>query len=223
MKKENWTDAQGFDNRAQAWDASAVRAALADAVARAIVAHMPVAEPPAALEFGAGTGLVTLRVAPHCGTVTAIDTSSQMLQVLQEKIADTNIANIRTRMLDLSLPGAAAELGMTFDFAFSSMTLHHIPDTQLFLATLCNCIRPGGMVAIADLDSEDGSFHDNGSTLVHYGFERSRLREMFEQAGFCCVSFITAHTIEKTNRDGKIASYPVFLVTARKPESREAL
>lgn len=217
MTDNNWTDSQRFDSKASEWDANAVRAALADAVSRAIIAHMPISRPEKALEFGCGTGLVTLKVAPRCGTVTAVDTSGEMLRMLNEKIAASNIVNVSPTLLDLTLPDAAGKLEGPFDFVFSSMTLHHIPDTAAFLEQLYRHMTPGGVLSIADLDAEDGLFHDDDTEQVHLGFDRNSLAKQLEAAGFISISFITAHIIEKRNRAGHQASYPVFLATAAKP------
>jgi len=219
MSDKNWTDTERFDNKAAEWDANALRAALADAVSRAVIARMPVGKPGSALEFGCGTGLVTTRVAPHCALLTAVDSSSEMLRILNEKIAADSVQNIRTLLLDFSRPEEAAGLEGGYDFVYSSMTLHHIPDTGTFLRELISHMSPGGTLAIADLDAEDGLFHDDATEKVHHGFDRTALTERLEASGFSGVSFITAHVIEKTNRAGKRASYPVFLVTAVKPRA----
>jgi ubiquinone/menaquinone biosynthesis C-methylase UbiE len=216
MSDKNWTDTERFDSKAAEWDANAVRAALADAIARAIIAHMPVGKPANALEFGCGTGLVTTRIAPHCERLTALDSSPEMLRMLGEKIAAGNIANIAPLHLDFSRPEEAAGLARDYDFVCSSMTLHHIPDTASFLRELIAHMSPGGALAIADLDAEDGLFHDDATEKVHHGFDRTALQALLESVGFAAISFMTAHIIEKKNRDGNMASYPVFLVTAVK-------
>lgn len=218
MTDNSWTDTERFDSKAAQWDANAIRASLADAVSRALIAHMPVMRPLNALEFGCGTGLLTTRIAPCCTAVTAVDTSQEMLKVLDAKIASSVIPNVRTAKLDLSHPGASEELPAPFDYICSSMTLHHIPDTLPFLSMLNTLCTPGGMLAIADLDREDGLFHDDATEKVHHGFDRRALQEMLETAGFSMVSFMTAHIIEKPNRAGRYASYPVFLFTALKPQ-----
>lgn len=218
MNDKNWTDTERFDNKAAQWDANAVRAALGDAVARAIIAHMPVAKPQNALEFGCGTGLVTTRIAPHCERLTAVDSSGEMLRVLSDKIAAASITNIVPLHLDFSRPEGATELAGGFDFICSSMTLHHIPDTKGFVQELFGHMAPGGTLAIADLDAEDGLFHDDDTEKVHHGFDRQALRELLEASGFINVAFMTAHCIEKKNRAGNHATYPVFLLTALKPD-----
>ena len=219
MTDNSWTDTGRFDSKASEWDANAMRAALADAVSRAIIAHMPVKRPQSALEFGCGTGLVTCRVAPCCESLTAVDSSPEMMRMLRGKIVETGITNVSTVVMDLTRPEASAALPGKFDFVFSSMTLHHIPDTAHFLRQLNILMAPGGTISIADLDAEDGFFHDDDAEQVHHGFRRLELQKMLEAAGFACVAFMTAHLIEKRNRAGQLAAYPVFLATAVKPKT----
>jgi len=180
---------------------------------------MPVGKPANALEFGCGTGLVTTRIAPHCLQLTAVDSSREMLRMLGEKIAASAIANVTPLHLDFSRPEEAAGLDRDYDFVYSSMTLHHIPDTASFLRELIGHMSPGGALAIADLDAEDGLFHNDATEKVHHGFDRTELQALLESAGFAGVSFMTAHIIEKKNREGNLKNYPVFLVTAVKPKA----
>jgi ubiquinone/menaquinone biosynthesis C-methylase UbiE len=217
MSEQNWTDTRRFDNKAAEWDANAVRSALAEAVTRAIIAHMPIGKPQNALEFGCGTGLVTTRIALHCNRLTAVDSSGEMLRMLGDKLAANAITNVTPLHLDFSRPEQASHLVGSFDFVFSSMTLHHIPDTAAFLRELARHMAPGGTLAIADLDAEDGLFHDDATEKVHFGFDRKALGTLLEASGFGSVAFITAHIVEKKNREGNVARYPVFLVTAIRP------
>lgn len=65
-------------------------------------------------------------------------------------------------------------------------------------------------MALADLDSEAGTFHPADTQGVfHNGFDREQMQSMLRAAGFGDVRFVTAVTLD---RDG--TSYPVFLVTA---------
>jgi len=65
------------------------------------------------------------------------------------------------------------------------------------------------------LDKEDGSFHTDGTTDVHLGFERAELQKWVEEAGFADVKFSTAYEIKK-KIDGIEKIFPVFLLTATK-------
>jgi hypothetical protein len=74
-------------------------------------------------------------------------------------------------------------------------------------------LAPGGRIALADLDAEDGSFHDADAEGIHHlGFPRDRVAGFARMAGFVEVAFSTATEIEKNGR-----RYPLFLLTARRP------
>lgn len=211
-----WNSSRRFDLKAAEWDENPRRTALAESVAKAVIETARPSASMRAMEFGCGTGLLTLALAPHLGRLTAIDTSAEMLGVLQKKIETLGIRTVETRCADL-LQTSNADLGVDeIDFICSSMTLHHIADTQALLNRLAGLLRKGGTVAIADLDLEDGFFHDDETEEVHPGFERSRLQAMLEKAGFGPVSFRTACEVSKTNRAGETKTYPIFLATAVK-------
>jgi ubiquinone/menaquinone biosynthesis C-methylase UbiE len=213
---DSWNSPDKFNREASQWDDNPRRSALAQAVAKAIIATAKPSKTMRALEFGCGTGLVTLEIAPLVSMVSAIDTSREMLSVLEEKIRRFGITNIETSGLDLLTHLQKGEEEESFDLIYSSMTLHHISDTAGFLNRISSILAPGGMIAIADLDKEDGLFHDDPLEKVHHGFERGELAVMLEAAGLQTTKFETAYLFEKENREGKRVAYPVFLVTATK-------
>jgi 2-polyprenyl-3-methyl-5-hydroxy-6-metoxy-1,4-benzoquinol methylase len=103
-------------------------------------------------------------------------------------------------------------LGERFDAVVSAMALHHVQDTDRLLRSFRDHLEPGGQLALADLDSEDGTFHPADTAGVfHFGFDREELRHKLEAAGFEAVRFQTA--VEVTREDGR--AYSVFFVTAR--------
>ena len=83
------------------------------------------------------------------------------------------------------------------------------------LSKFHDLLSSDGYLLVADLDKEDGSFHTDGSTDVHLGFDRSELQQVAEDMGFGNITFSTAYEIKK-----KIGSeektFPVFLMTAQK-------
>lgn len=216
---ETWNSSDKFNREASQWDENTGRRALAHAVAEAINAAAEPHKGIRALEFGCGTGLITMEIAPLAGKVSAVDTSGAMLAVLDEKIRISGIANIETIRTDLSSPQFTDSNEHSFDLIYSSMTLHHISDTAGFLKLLSWLLAPGGMIAIADLDKEEGLFHDDPLEKLHHGFDRPELAALIEAAGLQETIFETAYIFEKKNREGKLTAYPVFLVTARKPVS----
>ena len=82
-------------------------------------------------------------------------------------------------------------------------------------AEFYDILEPGGWLVVADLDKEDGTFHTDGSTDVHHGFERDKLQKRVEAAGFSDVHFSNAYGIKKMIGKEK-RNFPIFLMTARK-------
>lgn len=137
-----------------------------------------------------------------------------MLNALQDKIRRLDVSNVETMAGDL--PEHAPQ--GPFDLIVSSMTLHHIADTKALLRILLRLLRPGGYVALADLDREDGSFHGGKPGIAHHGFDRAELADWMEAAGFVDCRFSTAHRMDKQTDDGTIRQLPIFLVCAVLPE-----
>ena len=192
-----------FDKRAATWDASNRRQALAQAVANAIKEAVPLNAKMRMLDFGAGTGLLTRRLAPFVGEVTAVDTSAGMLEKLAEALPDARIHH-----------GDIMEVGEhgAYDLIVSSMTMHHIPDIDALFEKLHALLAPGGHIALADLAEEDGSFHDHGNDGVHhFGFNGEDLEKRAKKAGFADVACRVVHTVIKEKGD-----YPILLLTAKR-------
>jgi ubiquinone/menaquinone biosynthesis C-methylase UbiE len=197
-----------FDERAKSWDADPMKVDRARRVADALRAALPLRPEMTALEYGCGTGLLSFCLQQEFASITLADTSEGMLEVLAAKIAEAGVSNMLPLRLDLASDPPPAS---RFDVTYSLMTFHHLPDTEAMLGQFAALLNPGGWLCIADLDAEDGSFHTDGSTDIHLGFERAALQQQVEAAGFGEVKFATAYTIQKNGRQ-----YPVFLLTAQK-------
>jgi len=201
-----------FDERAKDWDADPMKVNRAKTVAQAIRSAIPLTREMIALEYGCGTGLLSFALQSDLAQITLADTSQGMLDVLAEKISAFDVSNMRPLRLDLSadpLPDSP------FDLTYSLMTLHHIPDARDILKKFHALLTPGGWLCIADLDKEDGTFHTDGTSDVHLGFERGELQKWVEDAGFSDVKFSTAFEIKKKIGEAE-KIFPIFLLTARK-------
>jgi len=136
-----------FDRAAVEWDNNPTRVALARAVVDTIRVAVPLRADMQALDFGAGTGLVTLGLLSDVSNVTAVDASGEMLRVLDDKLRSMHIGNVHTLSCDISRAPLPAN---QFDLVVSSMVLHHLPDVPLVLQRLRPCLRPkGGRVTTA--------------------------------------------------------------------------
>jgi ubiquinone/menaquinone biosynthesis C-methylase UbiE len=198
-----------FDERARDWD-TPERRQRANEVARAIRASVPLTPGTRAIDVGAGTGLLGIALAGDVGEVVLAEPSSGMLEVVRDKLAAGGPGNVTAVRFDLTsdpLPGDP------FDLVVSLLVLHHVEDTGAALAAILRLLRPGGRIALADLDTEDGSFHDPDAEGIHHlGFDRDALAVRARAAGFVDVEFRTATEIEH-----EAGRFPVFLLLARRP------
>ncbi len=201
-----------FDERAKDWDSDPAKVERACSVAEAIRKAVPLAAEMDALEYGCGTGLLSFALQSDIGQITLADTSQGMLDVLAEKIATAGVTNMYPVRLDLSNDPLPAE---HYQLTYSLMVLHHIYDAKNIINKFYALLKPNGYLLIADLDKEDGTFHADGMTDVHNGFDRAELQKWVEVAGFGNVNFSTAYEIKK-EISGTEKSFPVFLMTARK-------
>jgi len=191
------TDAQAnldrFNAMAAEWDDNSMRAGIARAVAAAIADTLPLRADMQALEYGCGTGLVSVLLAPRLGHIVAADVAPAMLDVLDTKCRAAGLAHIETRRLDLTADPLPAE---RFDLIFSSMTLHHIEDVPAVLQSLAGLLKPGGWLALADLDREDGGFHGGPMPGVfHLGFERAWVMDRLRTLGLADVALCTVWAV----------------------------
>lgn len=207
-------DAAHFDSKARQWDDNPVFLERGLQIAEAIRTAVPLRRDMNALDYGCGTGLLSFPLKDELGTILLADSSSGMLDVVAEKIATQGGTNMRPVQLDLLIDPPPAQ---RFDLIVTSMTLHHVPDTDHILRIFHDLLQPGGTLCIADLDQEDGTFH-GPEVDVHHGFDRADLSLRATQAGFAEVQFQTVFSIAKEHASGT-RDYPVFLMTARRAGS----
>ncbi len=196
-----------FKEKAQEWDQKEGSKERAAAITKAIKERISFDSDSILMDFGAGTGLLSKPFVPKVKKIIAVDTSEAMLDQLREKPIfqdklETVSRNIVTDPLDVKV-----------DIVISSMSMHHVKNVDGLIGQFARLLASGGQIALADLDKEDGSFHDEGTEGVHHhGFDRAELQSLLEKHGFKDIKFTTVYTM--TNDDGK--EFPIFLLTAAK-------
>ena len=162
-----------FDERAKDWD-TPERVARAAEAADAIRANVDLARTDRVVDIGAGTGLLGLALPDDIGELVLAEPSDGMLAVIADKLAAADLPQVTAIKLDLV---ADPPPGDAFDLAVSFLVLHHIKDTAAALAAVRRLLRPGGRIALSDLDTEDGTFHSAEAEGIHHqGFDRTRPR-----------------------------------------------
>lgn len=198
-----------FNEAAASWDESTRRVQMAAAIAAEIARRVPLSCQLDVLDFGCGTGLLTLALQPSVRRITGVDTSAGMLDVLRAKLRERRLGNVEAVLLEAR--GEPALPPGHCDLVVSSMALHHIEDVAPLFREFHARLHPGGRVALADLDREDGTFHEDPRGVFHFGFERGEVTVLLEEAGFADPAATTATVVRKNDRE-----YPVFLITGTK-------
>jgi ubiquinone/menaquinone biosynthesis C-methylase UbiE len=211
--KSMTTAKRDFDKAAPTWDQEPRRVKLANDVARAITEATRPSREMDVLDFGCGTGLLTLQLQPLVRSITGMDSSQGMLDVLNAKVKAQHLANVKTRCLDLD---KGDKLEGAYDLVVSSMTLHHIRDIAPLLWQLYGVMRPAGHLCIADLDPDGGQFHSNNEGVFHNGFPEAELRQAFAEAGLTDVRYRAAAKVPKPVAGGTERVFTIFLMTGRR-------
>ena len=203
-----------FNEVAARWDQKPRRVLLARTVTEAIIREAQPAMSMRCLDFGCGTGLVTLALAPLVHEMFAADSSTGMLEQLAAKLVDADISNVST----LALPHEGTiQWPEQLDMIVSSMTMHHISDVGRLIMEFYAILAPGGQLCIADLETEDGSFHDDPTGIQHHGFARDEMERFFREAGFSSIRTMPVMDVKK-ERDEQSSCYPVNLTIGRRDD-----
>jgi len=194
-----------FDARAKVWDQKDRRVNGAKTIADAIQKRIALRDDMKIIDFGVGTGLLGFEIAKKVKQVYGVDTSLGMLEKLKEKnTPELHIVPIYQDIIQ-------EPLKEQFDGLVSSMTLHHIEDLKAFFTTLYTMLKENAFIAIADLESEDGTFHSDNTGVHHFGFSHQDLKIIADKSGFKNIIIENINTITKPQGD-----YGVFLLTAQK-------
>jgi len=202
-----------FDERAITWDENPLRVKLSHDVAETIIREIKPTRDMDALDYGCGTGLVTLRLQPFVKSITGVDSSPGMLDVIKEKVKNQGLQNVRIQLVDFEQNG---KVDGKFHLVVSCMTLHHLREPGVLFRPLYDLLLSGGCLGIIDLDKEDGSFHNDNTGVFHFGFDRAYVKSLLAKTGFGDVRDITAATVVKNVIGKGERTFPVFLIIGKK-------
>ena len=194
-----------FKEKSKDWDKGDVQVNGAKVIADAIKEQVALSNDMELIDFGVGTGLLGFEIAKSIKQMHGVDISQSMLEKLKAK--NSNELNIIPYYQDI----IKNPLDDIFDGLISSMTLHHVEDLKLFFETIHKNIKDDGFIAIADLETEDGTFHSDNTGVFHFGFNKDELISIVKNSGFKNIKFENINTINKPQRD-----FGVFLLTAFK-------
>ena len=195
-----------FAHKSKSWDMNSMRVKNAKSIADLIVNNIEFNDAMEVMDLGAGTGLLSYFVAPHVSKIIAVDNSPSTLEEFKSKASQFDS---KTEVIEADI--SKEEINRNFDGIISSMTIHHVEETKTLFSKLYTMLNDNGFIAIADLDSEDGSFHSDNAGVHHHGFDRNALENIAKEVGFKDIKFDHASTINKPH-----CTFTVFLLTAVK-------
>ena len=162
-----------FNHKAETFD-SPKNIFLANLVCQAVEQQIDVLSDKEILDFGGGTGLLTLPLAKQAKSVTLVDISEKMLEQARLKAERQEIKNIQ--FLEQNL--LTNPLEQEFDLIVVCRVLHHMPDLDVALSLFHQYLREGGQLLIADFTKIEAN---------HHGFELVELEKKLAHFGFSSV------------------------------------
>ncbi len=193
-----------FKDKAEGYEQDDHRVENVATIASSVMKHIDLKPDMELMDFGSGTGLLLEKIAPYVASFTAVDISTSMNEQLIQK-QDQIDCELEVIEMDLT----TSNLNRSFDGIISSMTLHHVDDLKSLFGKLHSMLKPGGFIALADLETEDGSFHQEDTGVFHFGFSAKQLMDFAIDSGFSQAEINPASTVQKP-----YGEYPVLLLTA---------
>ena len=196
-----------FDARAREWDKDKMHKDRSVAIAAELEKMIPLNPSMKALEYGAGTGILSFLLKDRFSEITLMDNSQEMIKVCVEKTEYHRTKHIIPLWFDLEHRNFDGK----FDIIYNQMVLHHVNDYENIIETFYSMLNQEGYLAIADLYPEDGSFHGI-DVKVHLGFDPENLVKILKQSGFKHIEYKTCFEVKRESGE----KYPVFLLVAKK-------
>lgn len=239
-----------FNAEAAAWDSNPSVLLASARAQEAILRRLPGPDATSrldVLEIGCGTGILSLALAPHVRSVTAVDAAEGMIAALQAKLSagGCKIRNVRPVYAMLEdpdderiRPDAAATSSSDdsksleprrFDLVVSHLVLHHIPDLLSVIRTMFGCLKPGGQVMLTDFEDfgpEARRFHPEAKMdgVERHGIKRTDIEALLLQGGFADVRIETAFEMDKavetepgSGDRGHTITFPFLICMGKKP------
>ena len=162
-----------FNHKAETFD-SPKNIFLANLVCQAVEKQIDLLSDKEILDFGGGTGLLTLPLAKQAKSVTLVDISEKMLEQARLKAEQQEIKNIQFLEQDL----LANPLEQEFDLIVVCRVLHHMPDLDATLSLFHQHLKEDGQLLIADFTKTEAN---------HHGFDLAELEKQLIEHGFSSV------------------------------------
>jgi len=173
-----------FEQMAKRYDTKD-RIELANIIVKEVRPQLQNSKTKTLIDYGSGTGLISLELTDLVDSTLLVDSSNQMLEVAQAKISHKEIDNAKVLYSDFTQETPELKA----DIVLVSLVLLHIPDTTKILRELYNILNDDGKLIIIDFDKNDKINHP----MVHNGFEHNELKQKLQEVGFAATTIETFH------------------------------
>jgi ArsR family transcriptional regulator len=133
------------------------------------------------VDFGCGTGVLSVALAKWAKSVVAVDVSASALEQARERARREGVRNItflREDLHQLSLPPGKKDLVVL------SQSLHHVEVPETVLAEAARLLKPGGRVVVLELMPHDQAWVEEQLGHKHRGFSPEKLETLLKKVGF---------------------------------------
>lgn len=158
------------------------------------------------VDFGCGTGVLSVAMARWARHVVAIDRSAAALAKARERAERERVRNISFREEDLhqlSLGDASQQLVVL------SQSLHHVAEPARVLREAARILEPGGRVIVLELMPHEELWVKERLGHLHLGFEPETLEQSLAEAGFGSI-------VRETHARNAASPFRVFLLHGAK-------
>ena len=163
------------------------------------------------LDVGSGDGAVAGYLAPHCRSLTCVDTSARMIEAAGERLSAYPHAQVRVADCQ-ALPFRAS----SFDTVLVFHTLTYAEDPKRAVEECARVLRPGGRLVVQSLDQHEHRAITSVYGERHSGFTPRALRTLLSRAGLTVASSAVAC------REAKKPHFQIIVSVAHKPRSRSS-
>jgi ubiquinone/menaquinone biosynthesis C-methylase UbiE len=171
-----------FEQMANRYDTEE-RIELAKVIVKEVRPELRNSKSKSLIDYGSGTGLISLELSDLVNSILLVDSSKQMLEVAKAKISHKGITNSKVLYSDFTQETPELKA----DIVFMSLVLLHIPDTKKILQELFNILNNDGKLIIIDFDKNDKINHPK----VHNGFSHEELKKRLSEVGFRSIEIKT--------------------------------
>lgn len=194
-----------FDQIAKKYDGPS-RIHLADTIAAEVNKVFENTSYQSLLDYGGGTGLVTLNIEHHFDEVIMMDAASQMIEVFESKISELGKTHINAYVGDIL--SDETQINTSYDVVFLSLVLLHSGDYKALLTALRAKLNSGGLLVLVGFNKNENVYHPK----VYNGFEQTDIQQLFTELG---LTDVQSHTFYEGQNIFMNKDASLFIATGR--------